>query len=439
MTAPRTLQALALDKIVPKFLGKNFGKKREPLIALFLTAVIGLTGILVGQLNAIANLLTMFFLITYGMLNFVVVIEHFVENPSFRPRFKFHWGISLLGGLGSFSVMFLIDYKATFIALAIVAFLFIFFLKKEGDNSWDNIGSGFLTHLLRKIMHSLSKKRKTQEGKNWRPFILGFSSNLNSQDELINMSINLGNKKGVSTLFYLIEEDFSKLPDYFETYKNQIKKIQDIYDNELFIESCVVKDAMEGELTICQVPGFGDLKYNTVLMGWVRDKSKREKYSNIIRNLNYLKKNLIILRSNPPKTFSKRIDIWWGGMENDGKLMILFAHLLKLNDYWDTFPIVLKSIASNEKEYEDRKKLLNDLKKLLRIDFQIEIYIKKESEKINDIITESSKDSRLVFIGLGTPEKGKEKAFISHISDFLEGLPTTLLVKCGINIKWEEM
>ncbi len=438
VTAPRTLQALAFDKIVPKIFGKKSGKKGEPLVALFLTAILAFLGIILGNLNIIAPVLTMFFLITYGMLNFVVVLEIFVKNPSFRPTFKTHWIIPLIGGLGSFSVMFLIDYMATIVALVIVGFLFTYYLKKDPDMKWNNIGSGFWMSLLRIIMDKLSKNKKKSEGKNWRPFILGFASNLESQDELLNFSIYLGTKKGLTSIIYLIEKDFSNVSEYLPVYDNQIEKVATKYKNQLFFQSCVVKDVMEGVLTITQVRGFGNLKYNTVLMGWIKDKNKRTKYGEIIRGMQHLKKNLLILKPNRPEIFNQQIDVWWGGKEQNGKLMLIFAHLLKLNEGWDDYKIVLKSIVGENENMQERKDLLESLKRNIRIDFEIELS-RKQNEDVQEMIKISSQKARLVFIGLANPEIGKEKQFINRIDHFLEGLPTTILVKCGINIEWDEM
>ncbi|NLE64737.1 MAG: amino acid permease, partial [Elusimicrobia bacterium] len=80
--APRTLQALARDHVVPKFLSRGYGSKNEPHLALFLSALIGLSGILAGSLDSIATLLTMFFLTTYGLLNLSAAVEGMIQNPS---------------------------------------------------------------------------------------------------------------------------------------------------------------------------------------------------------------------------------------------------------------------------------------------------------------------------------------------------------------------
>ncbi|MBA3722966.1 MAG: amino acid permease [Parachlamydiaceae bacterium] len=91
--APRTLQALAEDGVVPKIFGKNFGKMQEPRLATLTTCIISLVGIYYGSINVIAPLLTMICLICYAFLNFSAGLETLMANPSWRPRFRIHWRV----------------------------------------------------------------------------------------------------------------------------------------------------------------------------------------------------------------------------------------------------------------------------------------------------------------------------------------------------------
>lgn len=439
VAAPRTLQALALDGIVPKFLGKGFGKKKEPVIALLITAAIGLAGIILGDLDFIAPILTMFFLITYGMLNVVVIIEKMVQNPSFRPSFKVSVIFPILGAIGSFGVMFLIDYIAGITAVVIVSALFILFTRKDWNMSWENIWDGFRLRILHNISLKLSRAKQGFSGKNWRPLILGFASNLYKDNELIKISSQIGQQKGITTLYYLVEQNFDEVSHMTDFYEEQADKLEAEIKDQAFIKTCVVKEVFEGVLTITQVKGIGELKYNTVLMGWVKDKSKKITYAKLIRNMSYLKKNLLILKENTPLEFEKRIDVWWGGKENNGKLMLLLAHLLSLHPDWKGFSISLKSIVNSEEEIEERSKLLEEVKRSMRIETSIQVLLKDEEHSLEQVIHDSSENARLVFIGIGDPEEGKEKDFIARLNGFLENLPTTLLVKCGVQIRWDEM
>ncbi|MDG2169685.1 MAG: hypothetical protein P8L44_17370, partial [Opitutales bacterium] len=129
--APRTMQALAMDGVFPRIIGKNTGPKKEPRIALVLSAVIAGACILIGDLNMIAPIISMFFLATYGMVNLVAGIERWVANPSYRPKFKVHWTLSILGALGCICVMFLLNPWATIAAVILMAGLYVYLTRKQ--------------------------------------------------------------------------------------------------------------------------------------------------------------------------------------------------------------------------------------------------------------------------------------------------------------------
>ena len=62
------------------------GASNEPRRATVLTFVIAQACILLGDLNAIAPIITMFFMITYGTINLACFYESITGNPSYRPR-----------------------------------------------------------------------------------------------------------------------------------------------------------------------------------------------------------------------------------------------------------------------------------------------------------------------------------------------------------------
>ncbi|MGI9466415.1 MAG: amino acid permease, partial [Rubripirellula sp.] len=71
MGAPRILQSMARDRVLPRLeqLGVRSGKNQEPRRAIFVTFLISQAGIMAADLNTIAPLITMAFLVTYGLLN----------------------------------------------------------------------------------------------------------------------------------------------------------------------------------------------------------------------------------------------------------------------------------------------------------------------------------------------------------------------------------
>jgi len=97
MGAPRILQAFARDEVFRslRFFAAGSGPNNEPRRAIVLTFAISQACILLGDLNAIAPILTMAFMITYGLLNLATFYESITSNPSYRPTFRYcHWSVS---------------------------------------------------------------------------------------------------------------------------------------------------------------------------------------------------------------------------------------------------------------------------------------------------------------------------------------------------------
>ena len=158
--APRTLQALARDGVLSKylrFLGRGFGTDDAPRIATVATLVVASAGILLGDLNAIAPVLAMFFLTSYGVLNFSAGIEGMIGNPAWRPRFKTPWWLSLAGSGGCFVAMFMIDPGSTFIALLVSATVYYLMKRKNIQREFGDLRHGMLLFLAHYSIFKLSE------------------------------------------------------------------------------------------------------------------------------------------------------------------------------------------------------------------------------------------------------------------------------------------
>ncbi|HPF14976.1 MAG TPA: amino acid permease, partial [Planctomycetota bacterium] len=126
MGAPRILQALARDRIFQRltFFAQGSGGSNEPRRAVVATFAIAQLGILVGDLNVIAPIITMFFMVTYGYLNLATFYESYSRNPSYRPTFRWmHWSLALVGTLACLGVMFLIEPLWALISVLLMAVL----------------------------------------------------------------------------------------------------------------------------------------------------------------------------------------------------------------------------------------------------------------------------------------------------------------------------
>ncbi len=61
------------------------------------TAVIAIVTVALGNVNVVARIVSMFFMVTYGALCAISFLEHFAARPSYRPSFRSKWYPELLG------------------------------------------------------------------------------------------------------------------------------------------------------------------------------------------------------------------------------------------------------------------------------------------------------------------------------------------------------
>ena len=113
-------------QIIPLLLRYGYVQiQADPILSYFFSFTVGLAFVLIGSLNSIANLLSMFFLMTYGLLNWACVVQVCAKSPGWRPTFKFfHWVTALLGAIVCVFCMFLTDVNFALAAIAIGIFLY---------------------------------------------------------------------------------------------------------------------------------------------------------------------------------------------------------------------------------------------------------------------------------------------------------------------------
>ena len=198
--APRVLQALARDRVLPRWLGwlgRGSGKDDAPRYGTIFTLGIALVAVYLGNLNIIAPVLTMFFLTTYGVLNAAAGIEGLLDSPSFRPEFKVHWAFSLLGALGCLSVMFLINATATGLAFLFIIVLFIWLQSRGMKTAWGDVRRGIWMAIIRAGLLSLNQKKET---KTWRPHPLVLSGAPTKRWHLIDFASSITHNRGILTI-----------------------------------------------------------------------------------------------------------------------------------------------------------------------------------------------------------------------------------------------
>lgn len=425
---PRVLQALAHDGLAPKLLSR-LSKKGQPTLATWVSGAIALAAVGLGNLNAVAQFVTILFLTLYVIINLSSAVENIVGDPSYRPTINVPWYLSLLGSLGAIMVMFLLNPFACIIAAILELMLYFYLRRKAMRKRWGDVRAGLWVTLARFAL--LKLRSHTSDPRNWRPHILVFSGDTRKRIGLVRLASWFNQDRGVVTACQVVPGDLKEEDLNLQQTLDQMDR--DLKENNLvaFSEVDVVRDFENGIIDIAQANGIAGLQSNTIMFGWSEKPQRMESQLRIMRAMAKTGKSCIITRINwrhePGQ--QKRIDLWWGGLQNNGDLMMLLAYLLSLNQEWQGTKIVINSIVKDEKERENLGKSLSNLISETRIHAETRIIIKPPDKEIHEIIRLNSGLADIVFIGLKIPEPGGEADYAEKLSAIAEGLSTVIFVR----------
>jgi amino acid transporter len=430
--APRTLQALANDRMSLRRRTKDIDENTKLITGLVLSILIALGAVFLGNLNTVAAVVTVFFLTTYGVMNIAAAIETLSGDPSWRPKFRIPWIVNLLGGLGCLWVIFLINPLAGVIAISVELLIWILLSQREQQAGWGDARRGFYEAAIRWALILLA--RRPMSARNWRPHVLVFVSDLIEHLDLVWFGNWFSQGRGVVSVCELIEGKISDIKIDLMGTREVMQKALDDEGLVVFPEIHVVNDVVEGIVNVTQANGLAGLQSNMILLGWPTDKKRLSQFLKIMRQLELLNKSFIIGRIKPkyifPREGSKRsVHIWWGGLERNGDLMLLLAYLLTRNPEWRGAEIRIMSIANNKQMKADTEAYLQKLIPEIRIEAEPHVILRPRNRSVTDVIHEQSKNADVVMFGLATPEPGTEGKYAGRLETLASDLGTVFFVK----------
>ena len=437
--APRVLQALSRDGVLPsslKFLGRGSGENDEPRVGTLVTLAIALVAVAIGDLNLIAPVLTMFFLTTYGVLNITAGLERFLDNPSFRPAFSVHWFWSLLGAIGCISVMFLIDVWATVVALIFVSSIYVWLERQEIESAWGDVRQGIWMALTREGLFRL--KLDTPDTKNWRPHLLVLSGAPTKRWHLIDLASALTHNRALLTVATVIPSD-QVSNERIVSMENTIRDYITRRGVQSLVRVIASSDTFQGAQLLVQVYGLGALMPNTILLGASEQVAVRPAYCDMIAQFYQARRNVVLMNYNEERGFGERkvIDVWWGGLQNNGSLMMILAYLLKTSLPWRGALIRVKMVVPHVDAEQSARDNLSRLVQKVRTDAVAEVLV-MNGQGFDSMLQQSSNDADLVFMGMAMPGKDYVSYF-EHIQKRIAALPTTVLVLAAQEVKFSEV
>lgn len=438
--APRVLQALARDGVLPpilSFLGRGHGAEDEPRNGTLVSLGIAIAAVCVGDLDLIAPVLSMFFLTTYLVLNVSAAIEGFLQSPSYRPSFRVHWSLSLLGALGCLGVMFLINALATVCAAVIVLAVYVWLQRRELETTWGDVRRGMWMALISEGIFQIEEQ---EDPKNWRPHILVLSGAPRKRWSLIELADAFSHNRSLMTVS-------SVLPSGSRDLKQQVKLEKTIRDYlqkrgvKALVRIVTADDPFEGAVRLVETYGLGPLVPNTVVMGDSEQPERREGFCNAISEIHASRRNVVIFHENQRQGFGFRstIDVWWGGggMQANASLMLLLAYLLRTDINWRNARIYLKLVVPNQAAAAAAKENLSNLSRDLRIDVIPKVIV-AEGRSFDEILQQSSRNADLIFLGMAQPSANFME-YYEKLQARVANLPSTIFVLAAPDFAFGEV
>ena len=438
LAAPRTLQALANDGVMPRSLGRLDKHTHEPRIGLIVSLVIALACAPIGKLDLIAPVISMFFLATYGMLNGIAFLERIVANPSYRPSFNPHWIFSLVGALGCLAIMLLLNVWATIASIITIGFFYLFLLHKRYETAWGDMRSGFWFSITRFGMLRFAESQK--HIRNWRPVILVLSGNPKTRLKMVEFAHWMEAKRGFLFLAQIIVGEKEKVLPRLEAAKLAMDDF--IEKNELSAVAQVMTAGSfdEGAMHLLQVSGVGPIIPNTVIVGWNEDLDKRERFRSLIDSILLSKKNLLLFieaEQDCITRLDKTIDVWWRSRRN-GILMITLAHLLCSSSRWRRHRIrlimVVEAIEVKSEVEANIQSILDEIR------IHAEVCIFEQTGPVQDMIIAHSKLSEVCFMGVDLNAESESTVPLVNLDVIANAFHGNVLIAKSwedLNATWE--
>lgn len=433
--APRILQAMGQDRLMKplEFFGQGSGPANEPRRATVLTFAIAVAVIWAGDLNAVAEVISMFFLIAYGMINTSAFVESKSANPSFRPRFRaFHWSLALAGAIGCLVAMVKINETYALVALGITSLVYFYLRNRDIQASWGDAKQGYIFQRTRDALLYLGQSKS--HPKNWRPILCAVGPDPMNEPRLVQMGAWLESRRGLYTVAQVYETGEPQLGDRLrarDSRRDELRRHLSSLDIVAFPEVVAVRDYSEGLTSFLQSYAIEGVRPNTVLASIppVADLAGRHRLlasEAIVRAFNV---NLVLLKPGPMAIDKPQriIDLWWRGDRN-GSLMALLAYLITLDRTWRSARLRIFRAVGDAGSEEIGRKHLKELLVNARIDAEIHVFVAR-SHPHEFIPEHSGTTADIVMLGLSTVDMDRFPEYLAAMDPMLERLPTTLLVR----------
>lgn len=443
--APRILQSVAKDRIFPFLLpfAHGAGADNNPRRGVALTGVIAAGVVALGNLNLIASIVTMFFVVTYGLLNYATYYEARARSPSFRPALRWYDArISLAGWLGAMGIMVAVDLVSGLLAVAVFAAIYQYLKRTGAAARWADGQRSYHLQIVRE--HLLAADARIEHARDWRPQVLAFSNHPGRRSRLLTFADWIEGHSGLTTVVRILEGKGRHLRRVREEAEEALARELKAKGFDAFPLVVYGPDLASAVQMVIQSAGIGPLRVNTVLVNWVEQmaaEEQDERLQQFSRNLHSaftLGCNVVLLDSEESEwnammergSGSRTIDVWWQD-DRSGQLSLVLAYLLTRNDFWrDTRIRVLAlaedSLVAATKERIDRT--------LADVRIRGDAVVLPSGDDDLGLMLRTSRHASIVFLKFQLKSRSFVDGFGHRLDDLLPGLPVTAMIMAAEDI-----
>ncbi|GET32128.1 Na-K-Cl cotransporter [Prolixibacter bellariivorans] len=419
MIAPRTLQAIGADDIFPQFKLNQWlarGKKadNEPINASTITIIIAFVFVFVGDVNFVAQIISMFFMITYGAICLISLLEHFAADPAYRPTFRSHWSISLVGTLASFWVMFKMNMPYAAFSLLIMTLTYVFITKsKHEKRGFNKLFRGVIFQLSRELQIFAQRADREDRELSWRPFAICISCDTFKRQSAFDFMRWISHRYGFGTYIHFIKGMLNRSTTAES--KNALERLLKMaasFPNRVYLDTIISPSYTSAIAQVVQLSGISGRGNNLILFEFSR--TTPHSITDAIQNYPMLESagfDICILNTGYRGFgYKKEIHIWIKPEDyKNANLMILLGYITLGHPEWKRGFIKIFAIVPHAEMEEERDRLIRLIKqgRIPISQSNVEMIPLEEGENRKGIISRFSIDADLTIIGFKT-DKLKE-------------------------------
>ncbi|MEO0338067.1 MAG: amino acid permease, partial [Bacteroidota bacterium] len=367
----RILFAMGQHRVIPKgeWIEYQDGAG-QPRNAMIVTGILIFATMLLRDLNAIAPLVTMFFLITYAMLNIVVIIEQNLGLISFRPTFVVPKFVPWIGLAGSLLAMFIINPTVSLVSLALMLFVYSILSRSKLQTQFEDVRSGLFTSFAEWAAKRTAENAHMQE-RSWKPNLLIPATCPETVQGSFGIIKDIAYPKGSAVLMGVGDEDNLKEKEKLEYISSSFKKAE-VFSSTIIMRT---RNFAEGVNFGNQALTGAFFRPNIIFLNMLDKREAIEHYPSIIREGQRLGLGIILYMPHPSAMLGQQqiINVWIKSRSPDWdihadsfnpNLALLTAYKVQRN--WDA-KIRLITVIDRPEEKAIAKRFLSDLIDLARL------------------------------------------------------------------------